>query len=184
MVNFIEKIQSKSFDNRIVYNRVGFYCIYTTFSRRNTKFFYEFFNGGTEPRRSMGGCKFGNILPIKISKCQTGKEYVFYQKLSKSSDFYYLEPGLYPPITDIVEAMNTPIQEKHNNSKNCITNKVSRVTQKIEIYLSNEGSDLAFFSTDLGHVLGSNIGNEFGLMLRGKGTNQNLLTTLSAYTLS
>ena len=37
---------------------------------------------------------------------------LFDQKLSKSSELYYLEPGLYPSITDIVEAMNTLIQER------------------------------------------------------------------------
>ena len=31
------------------------------------------------------------------------------QKLSKSSELYYLEPDLYPCITDKVEAMNTLI---------------------------------------------------------------------------
>ena len=43
-----------------------------------------------------------------------------------------------------------------------------RRTQKIEIYLANEGSGLAFFSTDLEHIFGSKIGNEYGVMLRGK----------------
>ena len=42
-------------------------------------------------------------------------------------------------------------------------------TQKVEIYLENERSGLAFFSTDLGHSFGSNVGNELGVMLRGKG---------------
>ena len=45
---------------------------------------------------------------------------------------------------------------------------MSRRTQKVEIYLGNEASGLAFFSTDLGHIFGSNVGNEFGVMLRGK----------------
>ena len=92
----------------------------------------------------------------------------FDKKLSKSSEFYYLEPGLYPSNTDILEAMNTLIQEKHNNSENCITVKVSRRTQKFEIYLANERSGLAFFSTDLEHIFRSNGGNEFGVILRGK----------------
>ena len=93
----------------------------------------------------------------------------FDKKLSESSEFFYLEPGLYPSITDIVEAMNTIIQERHNHSENCIKVKVSRKTQKVEIYLANEASGLAFFSTDLAHIFGSNVGNEFGVMLRGKG---------------
>ncbi len=96
----------------------------------------------------------------------------FDKKLSKSSEFYYLEPGLYPSITDFVEAMNTLVQERHNHSENCITVKVSRRKQKVEIYLANEGSGLAIFSTDIGQISGSNVGNEFGLMLRGKGPHK------------
>ena len=114
-----------------------------------------------------------------------GKFMFFDQKLSKSSEFYYLEPGLYHSITDNIEAMNILIQKRHNHSENCIKVKVSRRTQEVEICLANEGSGLAVFSTDLGHIFGSNVANEFGVMLRGKGlTNQNLLTTLFAYTLS
>ena len=96
----------------------------------------------------------------------------FDRKFSKSSEFYYLEPGLYPSITDIVEAMNNLIQERHNHSENCIKVKVSRRTQKVEIYLAKEGSGLAFFRTDLGQISGSNVGNEFGVMLRGKGPHK------------
>ena len=44
--------------------------------------------------------------------------------------------------------------------------------EKIEIYLANEGSGLAFFSTDLGHIFGSNVGNEIGVMLRAKGPHK------------
>ena len=96
----------------------------------------------------------------------------FDKKLSKSFEFYYLESGLYPFITDTVEAMNILIQERHNHSENCIKVKVSRRTQNFEIYLANEGSGLAFLSTDLGHIFGSNVGNEFGVMLRGKGPHK------------
>ena len=68
--------------------------------------------------------------------------------------------------------MNILIQERHNHNENCIKVKVSRRTQKVEIYLVNEGSGLAFFSTDLGKISGSNVGNEFGVMLRGKGPHE------------
>ena len=64
--------------------------------------------------------------------------------------------------------MNTLVPENHNHSENCITVKVSRRRQKVEIRLTNEGSGLAFFSTDLGHIVGSIVGNEFEIMLRGK----------------
>ena len=110
--------------------------------------------------------------PSMYQNITEGKFMFFDKKLSKLSEFYYLEPGLYPSITDFVEDMNILIQERHNHSENCITVKVSRRTQKVEIYLANEGSGLAFFSTDLGHFFGSNVGCEFGVMLRGKGPNK------------
>ena len=47
-----------------------------------------------------------------------GKFMFFDKKLSKSSEFYYLELGLYPSITDTVEAMNILSQERHNHSGN------------------------------------------------------------------
>ena len=89
-------------------------------------------------------------------------------KLSKSLELYYLETGLYSSITDIVEAMNTLIQERHNHSENCFTIKVYPTTQNIEVYPAKERSGLAFFSTDLGNIFSSNVDNEFGVMLRGK----------------
>ena len=80
---------------------------------------------------------------------------MFYdEELSKTTEAYYLEPGLYSSITDIVEAMNTLIQERNNHRDTCITIKVSRVTQKVKVYLANEESSLAIFSTDLGHIFG------------------------------
>ena len=68
--------------------------------------------------------------------------------------------------------MNILFQERHNHSENCITTKLSRRTLKDEIYLAKEGSGLAFFSTDLGHIFESNVGNEFGVMLRVKGPHK------------
>ena len=50
--------------------------------------------------------------------------------------------------------MNTIVQEINNHRNTCITIKVSRVTQKVKVYLANEESSLAIFSTDLGHVFG------------------------------
>ena len=107
--------------------------------------------------------------PSMYQNVTEGKFMFFDKRLSKTLEFYYLETGLYPSITDIVEATNILIQEKHNHSENCIKMKVSRRMQKVEIYLANEGFGLAFFSTDLGHIFGSNVGNDFGVMLRGKG---------------
>ena len=110
--------------------------------------------------------------PSRYQNVTEGKFMFFDKKLSKSSEFYHLEPGLYPSIPDIVEAMNILIQGRHNHNENCIKVKVSRKTQKVEIYLANKTSGLAFFSTDLGHTFGSNVGKEFGVMLRGKGPHK------------
>ena len=111
--------------------------------------------------------------PSRYQKIPGVKFLFFDKKLSKSSEFYYLQPGLYLSLTGIVEAMNTLIQERHNHSEKCIRVKVTRRMQKVEIYLANEGSGgLAFFSTDLVHILGSSVCNEFGVMLRGKGPHK------------
>ena len=86
---------------------------------------------------------------------------MFYdEKLSKTTDTYYLEPGRYSSITDIGEAMNTLIQERNNHRDTCITIKISRVTQKVKVYLANEASSLAIFSTDLGHIFGGDVRND------------------------
>ena len=126
----------------------------------------------TEQLNLNGQCDFAISeisYPSMYQYVTEGKFMLFHKKLSKSSEFFYLEPGLYPSITDIVETMNILIQEGHNHSQNCIKVKMSRRTQKAEIYFANEASGLGFFSTDLGHILGSNVGNDFGVMLRGKG---------------
>ena len=107
------------------------------------------------------------------------------KNISSSSVFYNLESCLYPSCTEIVEVMNTLIQERHNHSESCITFDVSRKTQKIEIFLANERSGLAFFSMDLGLFFRNNVSNLIGVMLRGKDlSNQNFFTTLSAYIVS
>ena len=90
---------------------------------------------------------------------------MFYdEKLSKITEAYYL----YSSITDIVEAMKTLIQERNNHRETCITIKVSRVTQKVKVYLANEESSLAVFSTDLGHFFGGDVRNDSGIFMRGK----------------
>ena len=101
-----------------------------------------------------------------------GKFKYFHEKLSKSTSTYNIEPGLYTSITDIVEAMNTLIQERNNHNENCITVKVSRRTQKVVIILANDTSGLAYCSTDLGHFFSNNVGNEFRVLMIGKGPHE------------
>ena len=71
-----------------------------------------------------------------------GKYMFYHDKLSKETEAYYLEPGLYCSITDIVEAMNALIQETNNHRDTFITIEVSMVTQKIKVFLANEESNL------------------------------------------
>ena len=101
-----------------------------------------------------------------------GKFKLFAEKLSKSMSTYSIEPGLYTSITDIVEVMNTLIQERNNHNESCKTVKVSRRSQKVVIILANDSSGLAFCGTDLGHIFGNNVGNEFGVLMIGKGPHE------------
>ena len=68
--------------------------------------------------------------------------------------------------------MNTLIQERNNHNKTCITVKVSRRTQKVVTMLANVTSGLAFCSTDLERICGNNVGNEFGVLMIGKGPHE------------
>ena len=101
-----------------------------------------------------------------------GKFNSFDEKLSISTSTYNLEPGLYTSITDIVEAMKALIQERNNHTEICITVKVSRRTQKVVIMFADDTSGLAFCSTDLGHIIGNNVGNEFGVLMIGEGLHE------------
>ena len=49
---------------------------------------------------------------------------------------------------------------------------MSRRSQKVEIYLADEGRGLALFSTRLEHIFGSNAGNELVVMFLGRGHNK------------
>ena len=82
--------------------------------------------------------------PSMYQNVTKGKFLYFDKIFSKSSEFFYLEPGVYPSITDIVQAKNTFIQESQNHSENCTTVKVSRRTQKLRFTLQMK--DLAFHS--------------------------------------
>ena len=110
--------------------------------------------------------------PSMYQNITEGKFKFFDEKLSKSTSTYNLEPGLYTSITDIVEAMNTLIQERNNHNETCIAVKVSRRSQKVVIILANDTSGLAFCSTDLGHIFGNNVGNKFGVLMKGKGPHE------------
>ena len=110
--------------------------------------------------------------PSMYQNITEGNFKFFDKKFSKSTSTCSMEPGLYTSITDIVEAMNTLIQERNNHNETCITVKASRRTQKVVIMLASDSSGLAFCSTDLGHTFGNNVGNEFGVLMIGKGPHE------------
>ena len=71
-----------------------------------------------------------------------------------------------------MEAMKTLIQERNNHNETCITLKVSCSRQKVVIMLANDTSGLAFSRTDVRHIFGNNVGNEFGVLMIGKGPHE------------
>ena len=107
--------------------------------------------------------------PSMYQNITEGKFKFFDKKILKFTSTYSIEPGLYTCITYIVEAMNTLIQERNNHNETCITVQVSPRAQKVVIMLANESSGLAICSTDLGHIFGNKVGNEFGVLMIGKG---------------
>ena len=103
----------------------------------------------------------------------------FDEKFSKTTSTYNLQPGLYTSITDIVEAMNTLIQERNNHNETCITVKVSRRSQKVVIIFANDTSGLAFRSTDWVTFLGTMWETNLGYWWKEKVLmNHNSPTTL------
>ena len=110
--------------------------------------------------------------PSMYQNIMEGKFKFFDEKSSISMSTYNLELGLCTSITEIVEAMNTLIQEINNHNETCITVKVSRRTQKVVIMLANDTSGLAFCRTDLGHIFDNNVGNEIGVLMIRKGPHE------------
>ena len=119
----------------------------------------------------MGGCKNGISYSTMYQNVTEGNFMFFDENFKNLSDLYYLEPGLDPSIRDMVEA-NTLNQEINNHRERCTTVKVSPRTKKEEICLANEGLGAAFFKTDLGHIFSSDLGDECGKMLWGKGPHK------------
>ena len=142
------------------------------FANNNLSSLPLFFARGSEFGGAMGGCNFRNTFPSMYQNITEGKFKFFDENLSKSTSTYNLEPGLYTSVTDIVEAMNRLIQERKNHNETCITVKVSRRTKKVVVMLANETSGLAFCSTDLCHIFGNNVGNEFVVLMIGKGSHE------------
>ena len=73
---------------------------------------------------------------------------------TKPSDYYTLDPSLYPSISDIVNEMNETIEEREKYEKTPIRLQVNKITRRISLSLSYENSLLVIYSADLCHVFG------------------------------
>ena len=80
-INFTRRSRSKSFNNEVVCNRVGFECIWATISRQFTELFYKFFIRATESGWSSGGCNLISEIsyPSKYQNVTEGK-FMFFDK--------------------------------------------------------------------------------------------------------
>ena len=118
------------------------------------------------------GCNFTNILPINVPKVNGGEIQIFWRETfkiyvnlqSRTLSIYFHHR--YCGNHEYAHSREKQPQET------CITVKVSRRTQKVVIMLANDASGLAFCSTDLGHIFVNNVGNEFGVLMIGKGPHE------------
>ena len=76
-----------------------------------------------------------------------------------------------PIHQEIVESMSTLFQDRLNHSRSDITVKVTQRLQKRR-FIWHERHGFAFFSRNSEHYFGSNVGNELGVMLKGKGLHR------------
>ena len=101
-----------------------------------------------------------------------GKFIFFDEKLSKTTEPYCLQPGLYSSINDIVKTMNTINEERNNQGGTCIRINADRITQKSEVYLAKNESILATCTRNLGPVFGGGVQNDLGILVCGKGLHK------------
>ena len=113
-----------------------------------------------------------NSYPSMDQNVTEGKFMFYDEKLSKKTEAFYLQPGLFSSITDIVEAIYTLRQERNNHRDSFVTITLSRATQKVKLYLAKEESSLAIFSTDVGHKFGGDVRNDLGILMCGKGPHE------------
>ena len=118
------------------------------------------------------GVAFSEIsYPPMYQNITEGKFKLFDAKLSKSTSIHSVELGLYTSIRHC-GSLEYLIQERNNHNETCVTVKVSRRTQKVVIMLANDTTGLAFSSTDLVQIFGNNVGNQFVVLMKGKGPHE------------
>ena len=100
------------------------------------------------------GLQLQTILSFLVPDITEGKFFYLDEAPpnTKPSDYYTLDPGLYPSISDIVNEMKKKVQEREKYEKTPIRLHVNKITQRISLSLPNENSLLVMFSADLCHV--------------------------------
>ena len=139
------------------------------YSRHYTLFPQNFFSRVTDSGKTMGGCKFGNILPIIVQKCYRGYSLSFVKQQFQARQTISIRN----PISTSFPILLTPWKRSiktDSTTQIFIAVKMSRRTQKSETHLAIEGLGLAFFITEWGHFFGSNVEKKFkiGEVLRRK----------------
>ena len=141
------------------------------YSRHYTLFPQNFFSRVTESGKTMGGCKFGNILPIIVQKCYRGYSlnFLIQQFQTRQTIIIWNPISTFFPI--LMPPWKRPFKTE-STTQFFIAVKMSRRTQKFETHLAIEGLGLAFFITEWGHFFGSNVEKKFkiGEVLRRKWT--------------
>ena len=122
-----------SFECGIIYNRVGFQRIFTAPSKQHAQSFTNFLPEQVKLDGQWGVATSEISHPSMYQNVTEGKFTFYDEKLSRTTEDYYFEPGLYSSTTSIVEALNTLIQETNNDRQTCITIKINRVTQKLKV---------------------------------------------------
>ena len=91
------------------------------------------------------------VAILKISHPSTyqtvtdGKFMFCVARPSNSSGYVRLGPGVQTTLTEMVEAISTLIQEKHNHTKGSIAVEMSGRSRNVVFLLTNESASLAFF---------------------------------------
>ena len=120
----------------------------------------------------MKRCTFRNILPIDVPKYNGGETQVFWRETFKiyvnlqsrtwSIHFHHRHGRSHEYAYSREEQPQRNLHNSQGFSQNT----------KFVIRLANDTSGLAFCSTDFGHIFGSNVGNQFGVLMKRKGPDE------------
>ena len=115
----------------------------------------------------MGGSNFWDFLPIKVPKRYKGEIHVIrWETLWSNRDliswiwFVFLLNTRFGSYEYSHSKNNQPQRNLHHN-------QIQQGNAK-KVYLAKEESSLAIFGTDLGHIFGGNVRNDFEKLIRGK----------------